>query len=112
MSSESSYNSSMKRATITETKNRLSALLDQVRSGETVLILDRGRPIARIESVASGRDASVGRLARLERQGLVRSATDKDPTTTAQAILKEPPPRAIGGRSASEALSRERASGR
>ncbi|MCP4203954.1 MAG: type II toxin-antitoxin system prevent-host-death family antitoxin [bacterium] len=106
----------MKHATITETKNQLSALLDQVRSGETVLILDRGRPIARIESVASGPDASVGRVARLERQGLVRRAegadSDNKAANKAQEILKESPPRASGGRSATEALSEERAHGR
>ena len=45
----SGYNSQMKRATITETKNQLSAVLDSVRNGETVLILDRGRPIARMK---------------------------------------------------------------
>jgi len=30
----------MKRATLTETKNNLSALVDQVQHGETILILD------------------------------------------------------------------------
>ena len=36
----------MKTATISETKNRLSALLDRVRHGETILITDRERPVA------------------------------------------------------------------
>ena len=39
----------MKRATLTDTKNNLSALVDQVQHGETILILDRGRPVARLE---------------------------------------------------------------
>jgi len=34
------YSSHMKRATLTETKNNLSALVDQVQHGETILILD------------------------------------------------------------------------
>jgi hypothetical protein len=36
------YSSQMKKATLTETKNNLSALVDQVQHGETILILDRG----------------------------------------------------------------------
>ncbi|MCP3964406.1 MAG: type II toxin-antitoxin system Phd/YefM family antitoxin [bacterium] len=34
----------MKTAALTETKNNLSVLIDQVRHGETILVLDRGRP--------------------------------------------------------------------
>ena len=41
----------MIRATISEVKNGLSAYLPRVRSGESVLILDRGTPIARIVPV-------------------------------------------------------------
>ena len=58
----------MKRATLTDTKNNLSALVDQVQHGETILILDRGRPVARLESVLGDGDDPEGRLARLERQ--------------------------------------------
>jgi prevent-host-death family protein len=64
----------MKTATLTETKNNLSALVDLVRNGETILILDHGRPVARIVSALS-EDVDVdGRLARLERQGALRRA--------------------------------------
>ena len=64
----------MKKATITEAKNQLSALLARVRRGETVVILDRGRPIARIESiVGTESDDADGRLARLERIAAGRS---------------------------------------
>ena len=69
----------MKTATLTETKNNLSALVDQVRNGETVLILDRGRPVARLESVLEGDSPSEGRLARLEREGLMRRGTGRRP---------------------------------
>ena len=41
----------MIRATISEVTNGLSAYLPRVRSGESVLILDRGTPIARIVPV-------------------------------------------------------------
>ena len=54
----------MKRATLTDTKNNLSALVDQVQHGETILILDRGRPVARLESVRGDGDDPEGRLAR------------------------------------------------
>jgi prevent-host-death family protein len=64
----------MKTATLTETKNHLSSLIDLVRSGETILILDRGRPVARIVSAVSEEADVDGRLARLERQGAVRRA--------------------------------------
>lgn len=68
----------MKRATITEAKNGLSALIDQVKAGESVLITDRGVPVARLEPAtlaASSNADDEGRLARLERAGLVRPGT-------------------------------------
>jgi prevent-host-death family protein len=40
----------MKKATITEAKNQLSSLIDRVRHGETIVITDRGRPVARLMS--------------------------------------------------------------
>ena len=41
----------MKKASITEAKNNLSSLIDSVKSGSPVLIVDRGRPVARLEPV-------------------------------------------------------------
>ena len=43
----------MKKASITEAKNNLSALIDRVKGGSSVLIVDRGRPVARLEPVTS-----------------------------------------------------------
>lgn len=95
----------MKRASITEAKNRLSALLDRVRHGETILIEDRGLPVARLESVlARKEDAGHGRLARLERQGIVRRATGPLP----KALLAARPPRPKGGARASALIVAER----
>jgi len=70
----------MKTATITQAKNQLSALIDRVRHGETIVITDRGRPVARLVSAltAAPEDAE-GRLARLERQGGLRRATAAPP---------------------------------
>ena len=67
----------MKTATITEAKNRLSALIDRVRSGESILILDRGVPVARLEPVAAFPDPT-GRLRRLERAGVIRVGSPLD----------------------------------
>jgi prevent-host-death family protein len=95
-------------ATITEAKNRLSALIDHVRGGESVLIVDRGIPVARLESaVASPVDAE-GRIARLERAGAVRSAR-KPPAT---GVLSRKPPSPRRGASAVSALVDERRGGR
>lgn len=64
----------MKRASITEVKNGLSALLDQVKAGETIIITDRGIPVARIvpDREADDAEADEARLARLERAGVIR----------------------------------------
>src|SRR6267143_499672 len=64
----------MKKASITEAKNNLSALIDSVKGGSSVLIMDRGRPVARLEPVSGGRPDDDSRLARLVREGIVRPA--------------------------------------
>jgi prevent-host-death family protein len=70
----------MKKATITETKNSLSALIDRVRHGETIVITDRGRPVARLVSALTGAaEDPEGRLARLERRGGLRLASAAPP---------------------------------
>lgn len=98
----------MRVATVTETKNRLSALIDQVRAGETVLIVDRGVPVARIESAAALTDDVNGRLARLQRTGAIRAAEGEPPLE----LLREEPPRPKGKASAVSALLAERREGR
>lgn len=45
----SGYNRQMKRASVSEAKNGLSAVLTEVRHGETVLITHRGKPVAQIK---------------------------------------------------------------
>ena len=78
-----SYSSQMKKATITEAKNQLSALIDRVRHGETIVITDRGRPVARLMSALTGaEDDPDGRLARLERRGGLRLASSSPPKAT------------------------------
>jgi antitoxin (DNA-binding transcriptional repressor) of toxin-antitoxin stability system len=98
----------MKRAGIAEVKNNLSALIDGLRGGASVLIVDRGRPVARLEPVGVGPTDADDRLARLEREGVVRAAR----VVLAQSILEDLPPRAAEGVSASRALIEERRGGR
>jgi len=63
----------VKRASVTEAKNRLSALLDRVRQGETVIIEDHGIAVAQLVPVAGRRTGDDDdRLTRLERQGILR----------------------------------------
>ncbi len=95
-------------ATITEAKNRLSALIDQVRGGESVLIVDRGIPVARLESAVGSDVGDDGRIARLERAGLVRAARQPP----APEIVSATPPGLRRGTSAVAALLEERRSGR
>jgi antitoxin (DNA-binding transcriptional repressor) of toxin-antitoxin stability system len=96
----------MKVVTITQLKNGVSAIIDRVRAGESVLVLDRDVPVARLEPVGALDDDA--RLARLERAGLVRRGTGKAP----QRILEEPPPALPKGVSVLEALLEERREGR
>jgi prevent-host-death family protein len=97
----------MNSATITEAKNRLSALIDRVRGGESILILDRGVPVARLEPVAGFPDPT-GRLRRLERAGLIRVGEAPPPLE----LLRMPAPPLAPGASAVDAILAERRSGR
>jgi prevent-host-death family protein len=89
----------MKRASITDAKNNLSALIDRVKGGSPVLIVDRGRPVARLED---------SRLARLVREGIVRPARAGHPT----ALVATRPPRPKKGASGVRALLDDRRNGR
>ena len=93
-------------ASISEAKAKLSALLDRVRAGETVTITDRGRPVAQIIPAAEV-DDDEGRLARLERAGLIRRPLQK---LDLEAFLARPKADLGGG--VVELLLEERREGR
>ena len=93
----------MKTTTVTQAKNGLSALLDRVRAGESIVILDRGRPVARLEPAVDYPDPE-GRLARLERAGLVRIGRAAPPVE----LARSPGPAPKAGSSAVAALLDER----
>jgi prevent-host-death family protein len=98
----------MKRASVTEAKNNLSAILKEVRNGEAFLILDRGKPVARIEPLSVEARGGDARLADLEKRGLLRRGVGK---VRSQLITKPPPalPRKL---SALSLLLEEREEGR
>lgn len=96
----------MQNATISELKNRLSAFLDKVKAGETVVVFDRDQPVARIERI-TGADAVADRLARLERSGLIRRARKR---LSVSAIREASLPRSK--QSVLQALIEERREGR
>jgi prevent-host-death family protein len=98
----------MQRASVTDAKNRLSALLDRVRHGETVVIEDRGIPVAQLTPVTAGSAAGdAGRLARLERQGILRPAGSSSPAK----LSRTPPPRTRRPVSLSQLVIAERREG-
>jgi prevent-host-death family protein len=98
----------MKRASITDAKNNLSALIDSVKGGSPVLIVDRGRPVARLEPVSGSESEHDDRLSRLVRDGVVRPARG----AVAKGLLTSRPPRLRKGASAVRALLDERREGR
>lgn len=67
----------MKRARISELKNKLSHYLRYVRRGQTVLVFDRDRAIARIEPVreSTAAGSEEDHVAELERLGVMRAPT-------------------------------------
>jgi prevent-host-death family protein len=99
----------MKIASITEAKNRLSALIDGLKTGSPVLIVDRGRPVARLEPVTgTAEDDHGGRLSRLLRDGVVRlRSADRAP-----ALFSSRPPRLRDDASGVDALISDRREGR
>ncbi len=63
----------MKTASISQTKNQLSALIDQVRHGETIVITDHDRPVAKlVPAQAENDEEAAGALAQLEHKGIIR----------------------------------------
>lgn len=97
----------MERASISITKNKLSAFIKRVKAGETVIIEDRGVPVAQLQPLTST-DQSEGRALRLQQAGLARLPLEKISTE----ILNTPPPKPKNNVSASSVLLEERRSGR
>ena len=92
--------------TITEAKNKLSALIDRVQAGESITILERGRPVARLEPIVEYDDPT-GRLARLERAGIIKIGPGPSPLE----LLRTPAPKLKGSASLVDAVIEERREG-
>lgn len=92
----------MKTVGVRELKNRLSAYLRQVSSGETLLVTDRGRVVAELAPPRPPeRQSAAAGIAELARRGLLTpAATDAKPYPRL--------PRAMKGRRSSELLEQER----
>jgi prevent-host-death family protein len=97
----------MKKASVSEAKNSLSALLDKVKAGASIVIQDRGRPVARLEPIGV-RGGATDRLEQLVRDGVVRSAR----TSISRKLLDSEPPSLRSGASALQVLLEERREGR
>lgn len=70
----------MKTVKIAELKNRLSYYLRRVQRGDSILVCDRDRVIARIERAgdhAAVPESDAEWLERLERRGVIRRGTGK-----------------------------------
>ena len=98
----------MKKASITQAKNNLSALIDSVKGGSPVLIVDRGQPVARLEPVRGVASENDNRLARLVREGVVSPARGGVP----KELFATKPPSAKKGNSGVRVLLDERREGR
>lgn len=98
----------MKRASISEAKNNLSALLDRVKGGTAVLIVDRGTPVARLEPVRPADITADERIDGLVRAGLVRPPRKRLPPD----FFDRPLPKPRKGVSAVQVLLEDRRSGR
>ena len=97
----------MEKVSVSRLKNQLSAYLKKVRDGQTLLVTDRNRPIARLQPVAPlAGDAE--RIARLVELGLV--SPPKALPLSIEEIRRIRP--AAPGAKLLEALLEERESGR
>ena len=100
------YYGYVKKANIAEFKNRLSHYIEQVKRGETVVVVDRKTPVARLVPVPSAGEIRPGEerdwLLRMERKGVLRlgagtgvpeigdtSPPGKRPVGAVDALLEE-----------------------
>jgi prevent-host-death family protein len=93
----------MKTATVSRLKASLSEYLAGVRSGESLIVTDRGRPVAKIIPLTRGDTEVPAHLLELQRCGAVRLGTGALPA----GFLEAARPRDAGGR-VLESLLKER----
>ncbi len=75
----------MKTASILQTKNQLSALIDQVRQDETIVITDHDQPVAKLVPAPEEKvEKAAGALANLEKKGILRRGNSAGHRVAAQ----------------------------
>lgn len=79
----------MERVSLAKLKARLSAYVEKLRTGDSILILDRGQPVA-ILSPLQGEEALRANVARLERDGLIKPPTRKFSWSTFDESVRGP----------------------
>jgi len=96
----------MEKVSISKLKDQLSAYLKKVEAGQTVIVTDRNKPVARLEPIAAASRES-DRIATLLQQGVV--SMPKAPPLSIEEIRRKRP--AAPGARLLEALLEERESG-
>ncbi len=90
---------------MSQVKSRLSAYLKDVQRGETVLIFDRDKPVARLEPVNRGEIPDEDRIKELVRLGIAVAPRRKPDV---KAFLALPRPKLPPGVSLVDAILQER----
>jgi prevent-host-death family protein len=98
----------MNRANISYARNHLSELIARVKDGESILIVDRQQPVARLEPVAGPAADALSWQAGLVRRGLIRPGRGP---LDAKALRAIPMPSPRGGGDLLAALLAEREAG-
>ena len=74
-----------------ELKNRLGRYLRQVRAGETILVTERGRPVAELRPLSPSALDLDARLQELATEGMVRLPTRQKSQQIGRVTLPGPP---------------------
>lgn len=75
-----------------ELKNRLGTYLRQVREGTTIVVTDRGKPVAELRTLAPAQTAEEARLQELVATGLLAPRTGERLTERRKRIRIAGPP--------------------
>ena len=95
----------MQTANIATAKNQFSRLIDQVKQGETIVITERNRPVARLQPLAAGGTP----LEALHASGLL---SPPQSSLNVLAFLAAPRPAVLAGHGLRDAILTEREEGR
>ncbi len=99
----------MNKANISYTRNHLSEILARVKEGESILILDRTQPVARLEPATASPRGEADGIADLVRRGLVKPARER---INSKALGAMPLPSIHGSGDILNALMADRENGR